>query len=72
MKLSAQGVTGYLIYCGDHRYRFRVYTDAGEFTDYDILHSDLAVTITDEDAVFYSDDTGNRLDHRPETFGDLG
>ena len=71
MKISAHGVTGYLIYCGDHRYRFRVHTDAGEFTDYDILHSDLAVTITDEDAVFYSDDTGNRLDHAPETLGDL-
>jgi len=72
MKITARGTTGYLIYCGDHRYRFRVYTVGGESTDYDILHSDLAVTITDEDAVFYSDDTGNRLDHRPETFGDLG
>jgi len=72
MKLAAQGTEGYLIYCGDNRYRFRVYTDGGEFTDYDILHSDLAVTITDPDAVFYADEHGNRLDHSPETFGDLG
>jgi len=69
MKLAAQGTEGYLIWCADSRYRFRVYTDQGEITDYDILHSDLAVTITDEDATFYADTHGNRLDHSPQTLG---
>jgi hypothetical protein len=70
MKLSANGVEGHLLYTGEpNRYVFRVYTDAGKFTDYDLLHSDLCVTITDQDATFYLDDTGNRLDHSPATLG---
>jgi hypothetical protein len=69
MKISADGVEGQLIWCGDGVYRFRVYTDNFEFTDYDLLHSDLSVTITDPDATFYSDDAGNRLDHSPATLG---
>jgi hypothetical protein len=69
MKISANGVEGQLIWCGDGVYRFRVYTDNFEFTDYDLLHSDLSVTITDPDATFYSDDSGNRLDHSPQTLG---
>ena len=69
MKLSADGVEGHLLYTGDGRYIFRVYTDNFEFTDYDLLHSDLCVTITDKDATFYSDKHGNRLDHSPATLG---
>ena len=69
MKLSADGVEGILIWCADGVYRFRVYADDHEFTDYDLLHSDLAVTITDRTATFYSDDKGNRLDHNPDTLG---
>ena len=69
MKISANGVEGQLIWCADGVYRFRVYTDNFEFTDYDLLHSDLSVTITDPDATFYADDAGNRLDHNPETLG---
>ena len=69
MKISADGIEGVLIWCADGQYRFRVYTDTFEFTDYDLLHSDLAVTITDRDATFYSDDKGNRLDHSPATLG---
>ena len=69
MKISANGVDGQLIWCGDGVYRFRVYTDTFEFTDYDLLHCDLSVTITDPDATFYSDDRGNRLDHSPSTLG---
>jgi hypothetical protein len=69
MKLSADGVEGHLIWCADGQYRFRVYTDTREFTDYDLLHSDLCVTITDKDATFYSDKQGNRLDHNPATLG---
>jgi hypothetical protein len=69
MKLKAEGVEGQLIYTGAGVYVFRVYTDNYEFTDYDLLHCDLSVTITDADATFYSDDEGNRLDHNPETLG---
>jgi hypothetical protein len=69
MKLSAHGVEGQLIYIDSGKYMFRVYTDNFEFTDYDLLHCDLSVTITDEDATFYSDDRGNRLDHSPATLG---
>jgi hypothetical protein len=69
MKMSAQGVEGQLIYIDSGKYMFRVYTDNFEFTDYDLLHCDLSVTITDKDATFYSDDRGNRLDHSPATLG---
>jgi hypothetical protein len=67
VRLSAEGVEGQLIYTGAGKYMFRVYTDNFEFTDYDLHHSDLCVTITDKDATFYSDDNGNRLDHNPTT-----
>ena len=43
MKISANGVEGQLIWCGDGVYRFRVYTDTFEFTDYDLLHCDLCL-----------------------------
>jgi len=67
MKLSANGVEGFLIRCFDGQYRFRVYKADLDFTDYDLLHSDLCVTITDRDATFYSDNERNILDHSPET-----
>ena len=69
MRLSAEGVEGQLIYTGIGKYVFRVYTDNFEFIDYDLLHCDLSITITDKDATFYSDDNGNRLDHSPATLG---
>ena len=69
MKTPAFGVEGHLIYTASGKYMFRVYKENFEFTDYDLLHSDLCVTITDEDATFYSDEKGNRLDHNPETLG---
>lgn len=70
--ITATGVSGHLIWCGDGVYRFRVYTPTFEellFTDYDLTHSDLCVTITDKDAAFYLDNNGERLDHSPETLG---
>jgi hypothetical protein len=72
MKVSANGTTGHLLYTGDGRYIFRVYQDNFDFTDYDLHHSDLCVTITDEDATLYSDEHGYRLDHNPETLGKSG
>lgn len=67
MKTSAFGVEGHLIYTDSGKYIFRVYKENFEFTDYDLLHSDLCLTITDEDATFYSDHRGDRLDHSPAT-----
>ena len=70
MNLSANGVQGCLLHIGVDRWVFRVYSKPGIFIDYDLLHSDLCVTITDEDAVFYSDQIGNnKLDHSPQTLG---
>jgi hypothetical protein len=67
---SADGRAGYLIWCGGDRYVFRVYTQApDEFTDYDILHTDMRVVIQDPDAFFYRDAGGARLDHSPATMG---
>lgn len=49
---------------------FRVYRNDGSFTDYDIYHDDLSVTIDpDELASFYSDDERYLLDHSPSIFG---
>jgi hypothetical protein len=48
---------------------FRVYDRDHNFTDYDIHHADLEVTITDPDAFFYRDEFTDRLDHGPETLG---
>jgi len=69
MKITpANGVTGHLLRTG-YDVVFRVYGENHQFTDYDLTHSDLCVTITDQDATFYLDDTGNRLDHSPATLG---
>jgi len=64
----ANGVEGHLIRSFDGNYYFRVY-DGTVFTDYDLTHSDLCVTITDPDAFFYSDDNRDWLDHSPATLG---
>lgn len=66
MKKTAKGVSGYLIWCIDGVFRFRVYDDKKEFVDYDITHGDLAITITDDDATLYSDACGDRLDYTLE------
>jgi hypothetical protein len=63
----AQGVSGHLIYTANQTYMFRVYDGAGGFQDFDIMHCDLAVTITDPDGVFYPESMV--LDHNPETLG---
>jgi hypothetical protein len=62
----AQGAEGILIrVLGE--IVFRVYHKNGEFTDYDIAHSDMAITITDPDAWFYEDTAV--IDHSPQTLG---
>jgi hypothetical protein len=62
----ANGVKGYLIYTQCEKYMFRVYDDEHSFVDYDLRHSDLCVTICDEDAYFY---LNLSLDHAPATLG---
>ena len=64
----ANGVTGHLLRSG-HDIVFRVYDENHQFTDYDLTHTDLCVTITDEDAAFYSEPQSDRLDHSPATLG---
>ena len=69
MKIKpANGATGHLLRTG-YDVVFRVYGENHQFTDYDLTHSDLCVTITDEDAAFYSETKSDRLDHSPETLG---
>jgi hypothetical protein len=68
---SANGVHGFLLRDGiDGSFLFRVYQENGEFTDYEIGHDDLEVTIApDALASFYK--IGDRfiLDHSPEVLG---
>ena len=67
--ISADGVKGVLIRTIDGTYCFRVYDADHNLVDYDLTHSDLCVTITDEDAFFYRGDNIDRLDHAPATLG---
>jgi hypothetical protein len=61
----AKGTNGFLLYTFNGGYVFRVYGKDNTFTDYDIKHCDLELTITDGDAMFYSDDKNgiNHLDY---------
>lgn len=68
---SANGVSGCLIYVhGLDMFMFRVYDDEHNFTDYNINHCDLSVTINDNDAEFYNYPDGRAfLDHSRQTLG---
>lgn len=63
--VSANGVKGHLIYTLNG-YMLRVYDAEHNFVDYALQHSDLCVTICDEDAYFYLNSV---LDHAPRTLG---
>jgi hypothetical protein len=52
MTKPATGVEGCLIRGIDGEYYFRVYDADHNFQDYDLMHSDLSITITDPDAFF--------------------
>jgi hypothetical protein len=67
--VPANGVTGCLLPQVDGTVYFRVYNADGTFADYKLRHSDLFVTIADEDAFFYSGPSGQHLDHSPKTLG---
>jgi len=63
----AKGTKGLLIYTINDEYVFRVYKEDHTFTDYDIHHCDLELTINGDDATFYEFEDGrNTLDHSYE------
>ena len=66
---SANGVRGHLLNLIDGTVVFRVHDADHNFVDYVLDHSDLTVTIDDEDAYFYRDKQGDKLDHAPRTLG---
>lgn len=67
---QAKGVTGHLLDEFNGNYCFRVYGPDHSFVDYKVMHSDMVVTIEDDDAAFYTDELGvTTLDHAPETLG---
>ena len=70
-RVKARGTKGYLIYTMNKEYVFRVYGEDHTFTDYDIHHCDLELTIMDDDATFYEFEDGrNILDHSYEISGE--
>lgn len=68
---TARGARGSLLRSidaeGHVRYFLRIY-EADSFRDYALLHSDLEIEITDEEAMLYEDENP-RLDHSPKTLG---
>lgn len=66
----ADGIKGLLIRTLDGTMMFRVYHDDERFTDYEIRHEDLSVTI-DRNALasFYKVGKHNILDHSPQVLG---
>lgn len=66
----AAGVRGVLIRALNGTMMFRVYHDRERFTDYEIRHDDLNVTIDkDELAAFYKVGEHDILDHSPQVLG---
>ena len=66
----AAGISGVLIKDAEGGFVFRVYHEDGTFTDYEIRHDDLSITIdADGLASFYQ--IGDRfiLDHSPQVLG---
>jgi hypothetical protein len=67
---SAAGVKGVLIRTIGGAMLFRVYETPERFTDYEIRHDDLGVTIdADELAAFYKIGERDILDHAPQVLG---
>lgn len=67
---SAAGIEGVLVRTFDGEFCFRVYYDDGNFTDYEIRHSDLSITIDKQElAALYRSEGRNVLDHAPEMLG---
>lgn len=65
LETTASGVEGILCRSLGDRYFFRVTVANGEFTDYELLHDDLKITISpDALASFYTRDDASFLDHQ--------
>lgn len=66
----ACGAQGILIRTVTDDVVLRIYNSDGDFVNFDIAHSDLAVTVTDPDAYFYQHKDGRLyLDRAPNTLG---
>lgn len=66
----AAGLTGVLCGSIDGDYFLRVKTGKRRFKDYELIHSDLTVTIgRNEEAALYQVGREAFLDHSPETLG---
>lgn len=66
----AAGVKGVLIRTAGGAMVFRVHDGPERFTDYEIRHDDLGVTIdADELAAFYNVGERDILDHSPQVLG---
>ncbi|MFT6419977.1 MAG: hypothetical protein ACJAWP_000508 [Porticoccus sp.] len=67
---TASGVSGVLCKDSEGDYFFRVYHSDKSFTDYELCHDDLPVTIAqDALASFYRLKDHNVLDHSPQVLG---
>lgn len=67
---DASCVSGMLLRSYGGHYFFRVYHEDKSFTDYDLCHDDLEVTIAaDALAAFYDLGEEKRLDHSPQVLG---
>lgn len=67
---DAAGVTGVLIKSLGGEYLFRIYHSDHTFTDFELNHDDLAVTINkDALASFYELSDKKVLDHSPQVLG---
>lgn len=67
---SAAGAKGVIIRTLDGAVMFRVYHDRDRFTDYELRHDELSVTIdADELAAFYRVGGRDVLDHDPHVLG---
>lgn len=68
--IPAAGVRGIILRSRDGRWTFRVYREPGDFTDYEIRHDELSVTIdADEQASLYRIGDDHILDHSPQVLG---
>ena len=67
---DAAKVSGILCSGSDGKYFFRIYHDDKTFTDYDLRHDDLSITINvDALASFYDLGEHKVLDHSPSVLG---
>ena len=66
---SAKGIKGVL--CVSTGFTFlRVTNEDNTYTDYDIIHYDMNITIDDDDAHIYKNDGEYYIDYSPETLGE--